>query len=100
MLYILKKEKYRINIKNAHSLFPRTTEIWNQFHCECFQTFYNLELFKSKVNKLTREGADDVTLSVVGSGVSNPNEAVCISHNTDSFRKGMNPTILPPAMGK
>ena len=25
-------------------------------------------------------------------------KAVCISHNTNSLSKGMNPTILPPAM--
>ena len=24
----------------------------------------------------------------------------CISHNTNALGKGMNPTILPPAMGK
>ena len=27
-------------------------------------------------------------------------EAVCISHSTNTFSKGMNPTILPPAMDK
>ena len=27
-------------------------------------------------------------------------EALAISHSTYSHRKGMNPTILPPAMGK
>ena len=27
-------------------------------------------------------------------------EFVCISHNAYSFGKSMNPTILPPAMGK
>ena len=27
------------------------------------------------------------------------NEAVCISHSGDTFGKGMNPTILLPAMG-
>ena len=24
----------------------------------------------------------------------------CISHSTNTLRKGMNPNILPPAMGK
>ena len=27
-------------------------------------------------------------------------ETVCISHNTNTFAKGMNPIILPPAMRK
>ena len=27
-------------------------------------------------------------------------DAVCISQSTDTLGKGMNPTILPPAMGK
>ena len=35
---------------------------------------------------------------------SNPvqtlDEAVCISHRASTLGKGINPTILPPAMGK
>ena len=27
-------------------------------------------------------------------------ETDCISHSIDTFGKGMNPVILPPAMGK
>ena len=27
-------------------------------------------------------------------------ETVCLSHNTKTLGKGMNSTILPPAMGK
>ena len=27
-------------------------------------------------------------------------ETDCISHRSNTFRKGMNPIILPPAMGK
>ena len=27
-------------------------------------------------------------------------ETVCISHSADTFGKGMNPVILPPAIGK
>ena len=27
-------------------------------------------------------------------------QANCISHSTNTLRKGMNPIILPPAMGK
>ena len=32
--------------------------------------------------------------------VQNLEEAVCISHCANTLEKGMNPTILPPAMGK
>ena len=28
------------------------------------------------------------------------NETNCISHSTNTFGQGMNPIILPPAMGK
>ena len=28
-----------------------------------------------------------------------PDESLSISHNANTVRKGMNPTILPPAMG-
>ena len=41
---------------------------------------------------------------VVGNGhgdtSSNLNEAVCISHCAHTFGKDMNPSILPPGMGK
>ena len=33
-------------------------------------------------------------------GVQILDEAVCILHNTNTFRKSMHPFILPPAMGK
>ena len=32
--------------------------------------------------------------------VQNLNETDCISHSTNTLGKGMNPIILPPAMGK
>ena len=32
--------------------------------------------------------------------VQNPDKTVCISHSTKTLGKGMNPIILPPAMGK
>ena len=32
--------------------------------------------------------------------VQNLDEADCISHNPNTFGKGMNVIILPPAMGK
>ena len=41
---------------------------------------------------------------VVGNGhadtISNLNETDCISHGTNTLGKGMNPIILPPAIGK
>ena len=46
-------------------------------------------------------GACGVMVIVVGTGhgdtSSNPG---CISHSTNTLGKGMNPIILPPAMGK
>ena len=48
-------------------------------------------------------GARGVMVIVVGNGdgntSSNPRRD-CISHSTDTLGKGMNPIILPPAMGK
>ena len=41
-------------------------------------------------------GARGVMVIVVGLG----HETDCISHSTNTFRKGMNPIIIPPAMGK
>ena len=45
-----------------------------------------------------------IMVIVVGNGhgdtSSNPDEADCISHSTNTLGKGMNPIILPPAMGK
>ena len=35
-----------------------------------------------------------------GDTSSNPDEPDCISHSTNTLGKGMNPIILPPAMGK
>ena len=35
-----------------------------------------------------------------GLGVHILNETDCISHSTNTLWKGMNPIILPPAMGK
>ena len=49
-------------------------------------------------------GARGVIDIVVGSGhgdtSSNLDETDCISHCTNTLGKGMNPIILPPAMGK
>ena len=49
-------------------------------------------------------GARGVMVIVVGNGhgdtSSNPGQDNCILHNTNTLGKGMNPIILPPAMGK
>ena len=36
----------------------------------------------------------------MATGVQILDKTDCISHNTDTLGKGMNPIILPPAMGK
>ena len=49
-------------------------------------------------------GARGVIVIVVRNGhgdtSSNLDETDCISHSTNTLGKGMNPIILPPAMGK
>ena len=49
-------------------------------------------------------GARGIMVIVVGNGHSDPSsnldETDCISHSTKTLGKGMNPIILPPAMGK
>ena len=49
-------------------------------------------------------GARGVMVIVVGHGHGDSSsildETDCISHGTNTFGKGMNPIILPPAMGK
>ena len=48
-------------------------------------------------------GARGVMVIVVGNEhgdtSSNPGRIDCISHSTNTLGKGMNPIILPPAMG-
>ena len=48
--------------------------------------------------------AHGVMVIVLGNGdgnrSSNPDETDCISHSTNTLGKGINPIILPPAMGK
>ena len=48
--------------------------------------------------------AHGVMVAVIGIGhgntSSNLDVADCISHNTNTLEKDMNPIILPPAMGK
>ena len=44
------------------------------------------------MDTVVRNGLDDTS--------SNPGEAGCISHCTNTLGKDMNPIIHPPAMGK
>ena len=48
-------------------------------------------------------GARGVMVIVVGNGHGdtslNPGRDCCVSHSTNTLGKGMNPIILPPAMG-
>ena len=59
---------------------------------------------KVKSNYYIYGDIQSVMVIVVGNGhcdlSSNLGEAVCISHSANSLGKGMNPSILPPAMGK
>ena len=62
-----------------------------------------LPLFLSFFIIIYLGGARGVMVIVRGNGhddtSSNPGRD-CISHSTNAFGKGMNPIILPPAMGK
>ena len=61
------------------------------------------ELPKSERNS-ANGGARGVMVIVIGNGLGDTvqilNETDCISHSTNILGKGMNPIILPPAMGK
>ena len=49
----------------------------------------------------TNGGARGVMVIVVGNGHGDMSSKTdCISYSTNTFGKGMNPIILPPAMGK
>jgi hypothetical protein len=39
--------------KHASSFFPRTTKLWNQLPSSVFPLTYNLQAFKSRINKLS-----------------------------------------------
>ena len=61
--------------------------------------------FEKGMNKLVPSpgGACGVMVIDIGNGhgdtSSNPGWD-CVSHSTNTLKKGMNPIILPPAMGK
>ena len=83
------------------------SDIWDHLTV-CKQMSFGL--FKNVSYKLlvyrsyTLGGARGVMVIVVGNGhgdtSSNLDETDCISHSTNTLGKGMNPIILPPAMGK
>ena len=64
--------------------------------------YFFLHLFGNDVKSFA-EGARGVMVNIIGNGhgdaSSNPG-GDCISHSTNTLGKGMNPIILPPAMGK
>ena len=67
----------------------------------------NIKRVDMPLNKETNYicgGARGVIVIVVGNEhgdtSSNLDETDCISHSTNTLGKGMNPIILPPAMGK
>ena len=67
--------------------------------------WYNLQIKKHYINWYPgKRGARGVMVIVVGNGhgdtSSNTGHTDCISHSTNTLGKGMNPIILPPAMGK
>ena len=68
----------------------------------------NIHILNSKIllliNITAHGGARGEMVIVIGNGhgdtSSNPGKTDCISHSTNTLGKGMNPIILPPAMGK
>ena len=54
------------------------------------------------IREITVGGARGVMIIVAGNGHGDTilDETVCISHSTNTLGKGMNPIVLPPAMGK
>ena len=73
--------------------------------CKCYFFLVTLRPTNNYNNNDVNYGdARGVMVIVVGNehGDTSPilDEADCISHSTNTFGKGMNPIILPPAMGK
>ena len=52
------------------------------------------------VKKKKKGGTRAVMIILVATRVQILDETDCISHSTNTLGKGMNPIILPPAMGK
>ena len=49
---------------------------------------------------IIRDGSARGVMVIVMTRVQTLDETDCISHSTNTLGKGMNPIILPPAMGK
>ena len=82
-------------------------------HCELFYIVWREEMLILKTFSLLQvselwwllglryDKYRGAMVIVVGNGHSEIlDEADCISHSTNTFRKGMNPVILPPVMVK
>ena len=61
-----------------------------------YVTFLNK--FRTLITSKIYGGARGVMVIVAGNGHVDLTD--CISHSTNTLGKGMNPIILPPAMGK
>ena len=56
-------------------------------------------MIKRRINFIKFGGARGVMVIVVGIGHGDTS-LIAFSHSTNTLGKGMNPIILPPAMGK
>ena len=77
-------------------------QIYNIKHFPPDKILFKIIIYVSHKN-FRDGGARGVMVIIVGNGhgdaSSNPGRD-CISHRTNTLQKGMNPIILPPAMGK
>ena len=74
------------------------------YTCMILEVMWYEPLYNRKWERESQQGgARGVMVIIVGNGhgdtSSNPGRD-CISHSTNTLEKGMNPNILPPAMGK
>ena len=70
----------------------------------CYLMLNNMELFSLRQISMTNcGGTRGVMVIVVGNRLTQIqilNKAVCMTHNANTFEKGMNPNILPLTMRK
>ena len=64
------------------------------------KTKFIIIIMKEVINVIMKGGARGVMVIVAGIGHEFKSWTDCISHSTNTLGKGMNPIILPPAMGK
>ena len=81
-----------INLINSNLVWKKKLILINQLRCQN----------KARVNFFGSINACGVMVIVAGIGHGNKFKSWtnCISHSTNTLEKGMNPIILPPAMGK